>query len=82
MDMISTLRTDFKSEKARESDMNRQKTIQHANNDMIVKPLEHIKKEIVRLLELRGKNDNVREMLAEIQKKIVETQHTYADYEW
>ena len=49
---------------------------------MIVKPLEHVKKEIARLLELRGKNDSVREMLAEKQKLIVETQHKYADIEW
>ena len=82
MDMISTLRTDFKSEKQREASANLEKSVQHANNDMIVKPLEHVKKEIARLLELRGKNDSVREMLAEKQKKIVETQHTYADYEW
>ena len=39
--------------------------VQHANNDMIVKPLEHVKKEIARLLELRSKNDSVREMLAD-----------------
>lgn len=82
MDMISTLRTDFKSEKQREASANREKQVQHANNDMIVKPLEHVKKEIARLLELRGKNDSVREMLAEKQKLIVETQHKYADIEW
>ena len=40
MDMISTLRTDFKSEKIRENQANREKMIQQANNDMIVVPLE------------------------------------------
>ena len=33
MDMISTLRADFKTEKIREATANREKTIQHANND-------------------------------------------------
>ncbi len=51
MDMISTLRGDFKNEKIREATANREKMIEHANNDMIVKPLEHVKKEIARLLE-------------------------------
>ena len=52
MDMISTLRTDFKSEKQREATANREKMIWHANNDMIIKPMEHVKKEIARLTEL------------------------------
>jgi len=46
MDMISTLRADFKNEKSREAQANREKMIKHAENDMIVKPLEHVKKEI------------------------------------
>jgi hypothetical protein len=51
MDMISTLRGDFKNEKIREASANREKILEHANNDMIVKPLEHVKKEIARLQE-------------------------------
>ena len=65
MDMISTLRTDFKSEKARENQANREKMIQHANNDMIVKPLEHVKKEIAKLLDKQIKNNKVRDDLAD-----------------
>jgi len=42
MDMISTLRTDLKIERGREATANREKTSEHARNDMIVKPLEHI----------------------------------------
>ena len=49
MDMITTLRADFKTEKGNENRANREKMIQHAENDMIVKPLEHVKKEIIRL---------------------------------
>ena len=65
MDMISTLRTDFKTEKARENQANREKMIQHANNDMIVKPLEHVKKEIAKLLDKQIKNNKVRDDLAD-----------------
>ena len=82
MDMISTLRTDFKTEKIREASANREKMIQHANNDMIVKPLEHVKKEIARLQEKQIENNKVREKLAEKQRKIVETQKEYQDLEW
>jgi len=32
---------------------------------MIVKPLEHVRKEITRLLERQTENNRVREMLAE-----------------
>ena len=53
MDMISTLRTDFKSEKIREAQANREKMIQHANNERIVGPLEQVKKEIARLADKR-----------------------------
>ena len=49
---------------------------------MIVKPLEHIEKEIIRLNEKKTLNDNVRMKLAEKQKKIVETQKEYQDIEW
>ena len=82
MDMISTLRTDFKTEKARENQANREKMIQHANNDMIVKPLEHVKKEIAKLLDLQIKNNKVRDDLADEQKKIVKTQQEYQEVEW
>ena len=82
MDMISTLRTDFKSEKQREATANREKTIWHANNDMIIKPMEHVKKEIARLTELQAKNVKVREQLAEKQQKIVEAQKEYQSLEW
>ena len=51
MDMITTLRADFKNEKIRENNANREKNIQHANNDMIVKPLENVRKDIARLQE-------------------------------
>ena len=64
MDMITTLRADFKTEKVRESQANREKNIQHAANDMVVKPLEHVKKEITRLMEVQIKNNEVREDLA------------------
>ena len=40
---------------------------------MIVKPLEHVKKEIAKLLDLQLKNDKVRADLADEQKKIVKT---------
>ena len=56
MDMISTLRADFKNEKIREATATREKMIQSANNDMIVKPLEHVKKEITRLAEKHIQN--------------------------
>ena len=82
MDMISTLRTDFKSEKQREATANREKMIWHANNDMIIKPMEHVKKEIARLTELQDKNVKVREQLAEKQQKIVEAQKEYQSLEW
>ena len=82
MDMISTLRTDLKTERTREANANREKTFQHATNDMIVKPLEHVKKEIIRLKETQVKNNQVREKLAEKQKKIVETEKEYKDIEW
>jgi len=61
MDMISTLRADFKNEKIREATATREKMIQSANNDMIVKPLEHVKKEITRLAEKQIQNQKVRE---------------------
>lgn len=61
MDMISTLRTDLKIERGREATANREKTTEHARNDMIVKPLEQIKKEIIRLEEVEKKNNEVRE---------------------
>jgi len=61
MDMISTLRADFKNEKIREATATREKMIQSANNDMIVKPLEHVKKEITRLADLQIQNQKVRE---------------------
>ena len=80
--MISTLRTDFKSEKQREATANREKMIWHANNDMIIKPMEHVKKEIARLTELQDKNVKVREQLAEKQQKIVEAQKEYQSLEW
>ena len=82
MDMITTLRADFKNEKIREATANREKTIQHANNDMIVKPLENVRKDIARLQEKQIQNNKVREMLAEKQRKIVETQKEYQDLEW
>jgi len=82
MDMISTLRADFKTEKIREADANRLKGIQHANNDQIVKPLENVKKEIARLTEKQHKNNEVREKLADKQRRIVETQKEYQDLEW
>ena len=47
-----------------------------------VKPLEHVKKEIARLQEKQIQNNKVREMLAEKQRKIVETQKEYQDIEW
>ena len=49
---------------------------------MIVKPLEMVKKEIVKLLELQGKNNDVRDDLANEQKKIVKTQQEYSEVEW
>ena len=67
MDMITTLRTDFKTEKGNENRANREKNIQHAENDMIVKPLEHVKKEILRLQERQILNNKVRGQLAECQ---------------
>ena len=82
MDMITTLRADFKTEKVRESQANREKNIQHAANDMVVKPLEHVKKEITRLMEVQIKNNEVREDLANEQKKIVKTQQEYQEVEW
>jgi len=51
MDMISTLRADFKTEKVREATANREKLIQLAANDRIVKPLENVKKDIAQLSE-------------------------------
>ena len=42
MDMISTLRADFKTEKIREATANREKMIQHANNDQIVTILSSV----------------------------------------
>lgn len=82
MDMISTLRTDLKIERGREATANREKTSEHARNDMIVKPLEHIKKEITHLKELQIKNNEVREELAGKQRKIVDTQKEYQAIEW
>ena len=82
MDMISTLRADFKTEKIREATANREKMIQHANNDQIVRPLENVKKEIAKLQETQLRNNQVREKLADKQRKIVETQKEYADLEW
>ena len=67
MDMITTLRADFKTEKGNENRANREKNIQHAENDMIVKPLEHVKKEILRLQERQILNNKVRGQLAECQ---------------
>ena len=82
MDMITTLRADFKNEKIREATANREKMIQHANNDMIVKPLENVRKDIARLQEKQKQNNKVREMLAEKQRKIIESQKEYQDVEW
>ena len=65
MDMITTLRADFKTEKGNENRANREKMLQHAENDMIVKPLEHVKKEIIRLQERQILNNKVRGQLAE-----------------
>lgn len=82
MDMISTLRTDLKIERGREAAANRNKIQQHAANDMIVKPLEHIKKDIIHLQEKQLLNNRVREQLAEKQRRIVEVQKEYQDIEW
>lgn len=82
MDMISTLRTDFKSEKIRENQANREKMIQQANNDMIVVPLEQVRKEITRLEDKQEQNNRVRDMLADKQKRIVAAQRDYQDIEW
>ena len=82
MDMISTLRADFKTEKNREAQANREKMIQHANNDQIVKPLENVKKEIAWLEERKELNNEVRDKLAEKQCAIVERQKEYQDLEW
>ena len=44
---------------------------------MIVKPLEHIRKDIAHLLEKQILNNKVREQLAEKQRRIVEVQKEY-----
>ena len=51
MDMITTLRADFKAEKNNEARANREKMIESAANDEIVKPLDKVRKDIIRLQE-------------------------------
>ena len=82
MDMITTLRADFKAEKNNEARANREKMIESAANDEIVKPLDKVRKDIIRLQERYAENEKVRENLSEVQQRIVRAQREYANEEW
>ena len=82
MDMITTLRADFKAEKNNEARANREKMIESAANDEIVKPLDKVRKDIIHLQERYLENEKVRENLSEVQQRIVRAQREYANEEW
>lgn len=82
MDYIRTLRTDLKFEAQRNYQANREKMIQHQNNDQIVKPLEQVRKEIQSLQEQKVEYLKVKDKLANKQREIVEIEKQYKELEW
>lgn len=82
MDMIKTLRGDLKDEQRKMLKAIKDKNIEEAANNDIMKPLEALKKEIILLKEEKRKHDDIRDKLTQCQKKIVETETAYKEIEW
>jgi len=81
-DLIKTLKGDLKLERIKENHANKQETYHQAQNDMIVKPLEAIKKEIKELELLREKYLKIKALLQETQEGIVLTDKQVKEIEW
>ena len=80
--MIQTLRQDLKTHMANQAKANKDKSIQEAANNDIVKPMEALKKEIKFLEKERDKCNDVKFKLQETQRQIAQVEAEYKDIEW
>jgi len=82
IDMISTLRQDLRTAIASQNKANKDKAIQEAANNDIVKPMEKLRKEIKHLEIEEKKCVEIKKKLSECQQEIVATETTYKSIEW
>ena len=82
MDMITTLRQDLRNQIGQQNKANKDKAIQEAANNDIVKPYEALQKEIAHLEKEEQKCTEIKRKLDECQKEIVSTESKYKNIEW